>query len=228
MATTPTRFPPGAERRSTAVADSAGPAAPSPGAESGDTEATPAPGAGLAGADAPALDGAPTLTEANASADATPAISAQGGLATPDQIVELADQLSACADQIHERVMREIRAYAGATVPDTVQATARGLLEDEVLLRQRANGLYADAATFIVKALGKPQSQLVRLTADAAEKIRRIGVIGEVTSLVGGLLSLAGAAATGQAVPVLMALEKIHKQVKAIEALAPKPPAKAS
>ncbi|NNG23594.1 hypothetical protein HGB41_11375 [Massilia sp. ML15P13] len=149
-------------------------------------------------------------------------------MATPDQIVELADQLSACADQIHERVMREIRAYAGGPVPDKVQATARALLEDEVLLRQRANGLYADAATFIVRALGKPQAQLVKLTTDAAEKIRRIGVIGEVTSLVGGLLALAGAAATGQAVPVLVALEKIHKQVKAIEALAPKPPAKAS
>ena len=187
-----------------------------------------APGAGAV----PAPDDAAAQAADHAAADkpapADAAGAAQGGLATPDQIVELADQLSACADQIHERVMREIRAYAGATVPDQVQATARALLEDEVLLRQRANGLYADAATFIVRALGKPQAQLVKLTADAAEKIRRIGVIGEVTSLVGGLLALAGAAATGQAVPVLVALEKIHKQVKAIEALAPKPPAKAS
>ncbi|WP_229422973.1 hypothetical protein [Telluria aromaticivorans] len=175
-------------------------------------------------------DGAPAAaaTVTDAIADAAPAAGTGSGLATPDQIVELADQLSACADQIHERVMREIRAYAGGPVPDKVQATARALLEDEVLLRQRANGLYADAATFIVRALGKPQAQLVKLTTDAAEKIRRIGVIGEVTSLVGGLLALAGAAATGQAVPVLVALEKIHKQVKAIEALAPKPPAKAS
>lgn len=175
-------------------------------------------------------DGAPAAaaTDTDATADAAPAAGTGSGLATPDQIVELADQLSACADQIHERVMREIRAYAGGPVPAKVQATARALLEDEVLLRQRANGLYADAATFIVRALGKPQAQLVKLTTDAAEKIRRIGVIGEVTSLVGGLLALAGAAATGQAVPVLVALEKIHKQVKAIEALAPKPPAKAS
>ena len=164
-----------------------------------------------------------------ASARETPAAdgaAVQGGLSTPDQIIELADQLSACADQIHERVMQEIRSYGGQPVPDKVQATARALLEDEVLLRQRANGLYADAATFIVKALGKPQAQLVKLTADAAEKIRRIGVIGEVTGLVTGLIGLAGAAATGQAVPVLMALEKVHKQVKAIEALAPKPPPK--
>lgn len=178
---------------------------------------------------APAADAAPpTAASTEPRPDAAAAASTGNGLATPDQIVELADQLSACADQIHERVMREIRAYAGGPVPDKVQATARALLEDEVLLRQRANGLYADAATFIVRALGKPQAQLVKLTADAAEKIRKIGVIGEVTSLVGGLLALAGAAATGQAVPVLVALEKIHKQVKAIEALAPKPPVKAS
>ena len=167
---------------------------------------------------------------APAAASETPAVNgaAPGGLSTPDQIVELADQLSACADQIHERVMSEIRSYGGKPVPDKVQATARALLEDEVLLRQRANGLYADAATFIVKALGKPQAHLVKLTADAAEKIRRIGVIGEVTGLVTGLIGLAGAAATGQAVPVLMALEKVHKQVKAIEALAPKPPPKSA
>ena len=228
MASTPPIFPAGADRRSPAAA---APVAPfTPAAPIAPTVLPPAalPGDGAppasldrdASGGAPAIDGAgPTPSEAAAT---------QGGLATPAQIVELADQLSACADQIHERVMREIRSYAGGPVPDPVQATARALLEDEVLLRQRANGLYADAATFIVKALGKPQSQLVQLTADAAEKIRRIGVIGEVTSLVGGLLSLAGAAATGQAVLVLMALEKIHKQVKAIEALAPKPSTKAS
>ncbi|WP_288378935.1 hypothetical protein [uncultured Massilia sp.] len=149
-----------------------------------------------------------------------------GGLATPEQIAELADQLSKCADQIHERVMRDIRAYAGQPVPEKVQASARALFEDEVLLRQRANSLYADAATFIIKALGKPQAQLVQLTADAAEMIRRIGVIGEVTGLVAGLIGLAGAAASGQAVPVLVALDKVRKQVKAIEALAPKPTTK--
>lgn len=148
----------------------------------------------------------------------------QGGLSGADQVVELADQLSACADQLHERIMREIRSYQGRTVPDKVQAAMRKLLEDEVLLRQRANGLYADAAAFVVKGLGKPQSHLMMLTADAAEKIRRIGLIGEVTGLVGGLLALAGAAATGQPAPIVLALDRIRKSVKAIEAHAPKSP----
>jgi hypothetical protein len=149
------------------------------------------------------------------------------GLSSTEKIVELADHLSACADQIHERVMKEIRSYGGKPVPEKVQASARALLEDEVLLRQRANGLYADAATYIVKGLGKPQAQLVELTADAAEKIRKIGVIGEATGLVGGLLALAGAAATGQPVTILAAIEKIEKHGKALNALKPKPPAKA-
>lgn len=211
MASTPTRSRSAPSRTATAaVAATAAQAGAAPGADAGTALAAPEAGA---------ADGAQRAAPKGAGAPV------QGGLASPDQIVELADQLSACADQIHERVMREIRAYGGKPVPEKVQATARALLEDEVLLRQRANSLYADAATFIVKALGKPQAQLVKLTADAAEKIRRIGVIGEVTGLVAGLLALAGAAATGQAAPVLLALDKVHKQVKAIEALAPKKPA---
>jgi hypothetical protein len=149
-----------------------------------------------------------------------------GGLASVPQIVELADQLSACADQLHERIMRDIRAYDGGIVPAHVQATARALLEDELLLRQRANGLYADAATYIVKSLGKSQQGVVALTTAAAEKIRKIALIGDVTGLVGGLLSLAGAAATGQAVPIVLALDKIHTHMKDLEthrAGAPKP-----
>lgn len=151
---------------------------------------------------------------------------AADALSSPDKIAELADQLSRCADEIHERVMKEIRSYGGGPVPEKVQDSARALFDDEVLLRQRANSLYADAAAFIVKGLGKPQANLVKLTADAAEKIRKIGVIGEVTGLVGGLLALAGAAATGQPVTILAAIEKIDKHRKALDALKPKPPAK--
>ena len=159
---------------------------------------------------------------------AAPSTGAQA-LATPAQIMELAEHLSACADQLHERIMRDIRAYAGGPVPEHVQAAARALFDDEVLLRQRANGLHADAATYIVKGLGKQQAHLVKLTTDAAEKIRKIGVIGEAAGLVGSLLALAGAAATGQPVAILAAIDKVQKHGKALDALKPKakPPAKA-
>ena len=168
----------------------------------------------------------PPLTPAPAPA---PAGTGDSALSSPDKIIELADHLSACADGLHERVMQEIRSYGGAPVPERVQVSARALFEDEVLLRQRANGLYADAAALIVKGLGKQQAQLVKLTADAAERIRKIGVIGETTGLVGGLLALAGAALSGQPALILAAVDKIEKHGKALDALKPKPksPAKA-
>ena len=185
-------------------------------------------------ADAAAVEDAGLASDTVSDAPAMPAAAKAGagasgsGLSSTDKIVELADHLSACADQIHERVMKEIRSFGGKPVPEKVQASARALLEDEVLLRQRANGLYADAATYIVKGLGKPQAHLVKLTADAAEKIRKIGVIGEVTGLVGALQALAGAAATGQPVTILAAIEKIEKHGRALNALKPKPPAKSA
>ncbi|MET0982869.1 MAG: hypothetical protein ABWY02_12260 [Telluria sp.] len=174
----------------------------------------------------PDNDGAAAASPPRAKADP-----GKGGLASVPQIIELADQLSACADQLHERIMRDIRAYNGGPVPDKVQATARALLEDELLLRQRANGLYADAATFIVKSLGKSQQGIVALTTRAAEKIRKIALIGDVTGLVGSLLLLAGSAATGQAAGIITALEKIDAQLKAIKThsapAAPSPPKQA-
>jgi hypothetical protein len=170
------------------------------------------------------IDGAGAAPPAGAAFPAPRPAGTPNGLASVPQIVELADQLSACADQLHERIMRDIRAYGGGPVPDKIQAAARALLEDELLLRQRANGLYADAATYIVKSLGKSQQGIVALTTAAAEKIRRIALIGDVTGLVAGLLSLAGAAATGQAVPIIMALDKIHTQMKAIDAHKAPPP----
>lgn len=150
----------------------------------------------------------------------------QNGLASVPQIEALADQLSACADQIHARVMKDIKARNGGPFSDAEQATARALLDDEMLLRQRANSLYADAAACVVKTLGKPQQQVLALTAAAAEKIRKITMLGEVVGLVGGLLSLAGAVATGEAVAILAALAKVQLQLKTVKlVLPPKPPA---
>lgn len=163
---------------------------------------------------------------AAAAVEQAPGAAAGAALSSTEKIVELADHLSACADQLHERVMKEIRSYGGKPVPEKVQASARALFDDEVLLRQRANGLYADAAALVVKGLGKQQAHLLKLTADAAEKIRKIGVIGEVTGLVGGLLGLAGAAASGQPALILAAVDKIEKHGKALGALKPKPAAK--
>ncbi|WP_426211219.1 hypothetical protein [Massilia sp. TWP1-3-3] len=143
------------------------------------------------------------------------------GLSTVAQIEALADQLSAIADDIHVRVMKDINGHKGAPFTEAEQAIARGLLEDEVVLRQRANGLYADAATYVVQSLGQSQQKINQLTADAAEKIRKISRIADITGLVGGLLVLAGAAATGQPAPIVAAIERVSKQVKRVAASTP-------
>jgi hypothetical protein len=144
------------------------------------------------------------------------------GLATVEQIEALADQLSACADQLHERVMREIGAHGGQDIGARHQQAARALLDDEIVLRQRANGLYADAAALVVASLGPSQQQIVKLTAEAAEKIRKIAVIGDLTGIVGGLLLLAGAAGSGQPAAIVLAIEKLRRQTKLLEARSPK------
>lgn len=147
------------------------------------------------------------------------------GLSTPADIEALADQLTACADELHQRIVRSVKDHKGKPVSEAEQAIARALFDDELMLRQQANGLYADAATLVVKSLGKPQQHVMQLTAAAAEKIRKIGYIGQVTSLVGNLLLLAGAAGTGQPVAILAALEKVRTSVKGVQAFSPAKPA---
>lgn len=149
----------------------------------------------------------------------------QDGLSSVAEIEALADHLTACADNLHERIMNDLARYEGKPVPPRQQAITRALFDDEQVLRQQANGLYADATTIVVKGLGKSQQQVVELTVAAAEKIRKITLLGDVAGLVGGLLKLAGAAATGQAAPIVLALEKIRKQMKAIDAHSAKKPA---
>lgn len=147
-------------------------------------------------------------------------------LSTARKVEELADKLSACADSIHERIMRDIRRRQGQDVPDSEQAAARALLNAEMELRQRANRLYADAAACIVSSLGQPQQHLIQLTVDAADKIKRITRIGDGITLVARLLGLAAAASTGQVVPILAAVEGLKAQLDVVAIdNAPAPPA---
>lgn len=152
---------------------------------------------------APAGPGAPPPSPAEA-------------LATAKQVEELADKLSACADSIHQRVMQDIRRHGGGEVPESEQAAARALLDAEIELRQRANRLYADAAACVVSSLGKSQQTLVKLTADAAKKIEQITRIGDGITLVARLLGLAAAAATGQALLVVAAVDRLKTQLDVI------------
>ena len=140
------------------------------------------------------------------------------GLSTIEEVEALADQLSRIADELHQRITKEIQQDRSEPPSATRQAALRALFDHELVLRQRANSLYADAASLIVKSLGQPQRQLAGLTARAAEKIRKIAVLKDMTGLVAGVLALAGAAATGQPAPIILALEKIKHQVEALDA----------
>lgn len=144
------------------------------------------------------------------------------GLATAVEIEALADQLTAAADALHLRVMKSIKAHNGDPISEAEQAVARLLLEDELVLRQRASGLLADAAGYVVASLGQSQQVIMQLTADAAEKIRKIERLRDITGLVGGLLGLAGAAATGQVPAIIVAIERVSKHVKKVAASTPK------
>lgn len=145
------------------------------------------------------------------------------GLSTPAEVEALADQISACADQLHARLeAAAAAAAAGASLPAAAAARQRVTLETllaaEQDLRQRANGLYADAAAAIVAGLDEPQREVIRLTAAAAEKIRSIARLGDTLGLVAGLLALAGGVASAQPGPVLAALETIRLQLAAVKA----------
>jgi hypothetical protein len=142
-------------------------------------------------------------------------------LSTMQYVIDLADSVVCIADDLHERILQEIAGYNGRTMPDPQKALMRALTDDERLLRQYAHALYADAATFVIHDLKEPQHRLMVLTAEAAEKIRRIGVIGEVTGLVGGILLLVGSIARGQFSQVGAALEKIQLHNAALKTLKP-------
>lgn len=145
-------------------------------------------------------------------------------LASARKVEELADRLSACADAVHARVMRDIHRYPNG-VPESEQTIARTLLDSEQELRQRADRLYADAAACVVAPLGQSQQHLIELTADAAAKIQTITRIGDGITLVARLLGLAAAAATGQGLAVIAALNALQIQLATIAAHNPPPPA---
>ena len=153
----------------------------------------------------------------------TGAAQAGGGLSTPADVAQLGDQFTACADALHERIMREIQSYQGRPVPVAAQQAARKMLDDEQVLRQRANAMYLEAATLVVHSLGQSQQHIVRLTVDAAEKIKHLVKLVDTAGMVGRILELSGAALTGNPVIIMRALEDMHHMLDAIAAHNPTP-----
>ncbi|MGZ5182785.1 MAG: hypothetical protein ACXWC2_20090 [Ramlibacter sp.] len=141
-----------------------------------------------------------------------------GGLSTPADVAQLGDQLTAIADTLHERIMREVHSYKGGPVPVAAQEAARKMLDDEQVLRQRANAMYLEAATLVVHSLGQSQQHIVALTTAAAEKIKHLVKLVDTAGMVGRVLELSGAALTGNPVVIMRALEDMHHMLDAVAA----------
>ena len=141
---------------------------------------------------------------------------------TQADIEALADRLSACADELHARLMRAIRKQPpeGGTpgAPGISQGVAQALFENEVALRQRANSLYLDAAQLAASGLGGAQQQVLDVTARAQEKIAKIDRIKDLIDLTAELLALGAAVATGKPEHIVSPLEKIKHHLDALQA----------
>lgn len=146
-------------------------------------------------------------------------------------IEALADSLSACADELHARLMRALRVPApgaapagvGAIAPPPSQGAAQALFESEVALRQRANGLYLDAALLAASGLGGAQQQLLALTAQARGKIGKINRLKDLIDIAAELLALGAAVAAGKPEHLAAPLEKIKHHLQDMAAGAAPP-----
>lgn len=132
-------------------------------------------------------------------------------------IEALADQLSACADALHARLLRALRpSTPDSTLPAISQRAAQAVFDQEVALRQHANRLYLDAATLAASGLDQYQQQLLTLTVQARHKIDRIDRIKEMVDLAAELITLGGALASGKPERVLAPLEKLKQHLEAL------------
>ncbi|MGZ3181319.1 MAG: hypothetical protein ACXU8N_02670 [Telluria sp.] len=139
-------------------------------------------------------------------------------LSTPDQVEATADELTAGADAIHQRLVKELAQRRGVPPTDEEQAAYRALFEEEVALRERANGMYADAAAMVVATFAVPQEHVSELTRQAAEKIRTITRIGDAVGVAAALGGFAGAILTGAPVGIANAFDVLRRTVLAARA----------
>lgn len=131
-------------------------------------------------------------------------------LANQEQIEALADNMSVCADSIHERLMNAIKNK------EIDQYTAQSIFQDEASLRQRAHGLYIDAAICVVDGLAESQDSLIGVIDAAREKISTIKKIESFIDIVADILVLAAAAYAAKPVPIMAALNEIKNDVEAL------------
>jgi hypothetical protein len=131
-------------------------------------------------------------------------------LSDQKQVEAFADNLTQCADSIHERLKKAIKNK------EIDQYTAQSIFQDESILRQRANSLYIDAANHVVVDLRDPQKDVTVLIDTAKATIRTIDNIARFIDLIADLLVLASAAYAAKPAPILAALKEVKEDVDAL------------
>lgn len=139
--------------------------------------------------------------------------------ATAHDLEALADRLSACADTLHRRLLRALQRSPGTAPPDAIdQGTAQALFDHEVALRQRANGLYLEAAVLAARGLDGQQQTLLELATQAQDQISQINRLRDLISLLSDLLSLGAAIAAGKPEHLGPPVEKLRRHLADLHA----------
>lgn len=126
------------------------------------------------------------------------------------QVETFADNITACADDIHGRLIEAIKDKK------IDQMTAQQIFQNEASLRQHANTLYIDAANFVVDGLGESHTSLIDLIGSARESIRTMEKMAGTIGLIANLILLAAAACTAKPGPILSAMKAVQSDILAL------------
>ncbi len=126
------------------------------------------------------------------------------------QVEAFADNIIACADDIHGRLIEAIKDKK------IDQMTAQQIFQNEASLRQHANTLYIDAANFVVDGLGESHTSLIDLIGSARESIRTMEKLAGTIGLIANLILLAAAACTAKPGPILSAMKAVQSDILAL------------
>jgi hypothetical protein len=129
-------------------------------------------------------------------------------LKTQFEVEQVADSLTKSADTIRKQLIKEIKKGS------VDQAKARLLFQDEAVLRQKANGLYIDAANCVLKSLPGAEDEVVKVISAANEKMKKIDDLERFIDLVADLLVLAAAVYAAKPGPLLAALGEVRNDLK--------------
>ncbi|WP_331345665.1 hypothetical protein [Cellvibrio sp. UBA7661] len=91
------------------------------------------------------------------------------------------------------------------------RADAQLIFQDEIVLRQKANGLYIDAANCVVSELVESQKSMMNTIGTARQRLKNIKNIAMFIDLTADLIVLAAAISAAKPPAILAALKEIKK-----------------